>query len=410
MGERVRGWLHPGWAWTVRYPRTVPFGYSVGSLALGVGLSALGALVPGGLTAAQDQRLRRLMWVAFGVAAVLYAAAEVARQGRNRMLKRNGTAYIVRERARDWDADDSGDFYGQVRRRFARVLEVPGPGQTGRAWDWPLDTNAREWDGKVTELVRSFRVLYLASKEPGVPNAVFVTAWWAVALAFGRRVTAADRSLDLEVWQRRGHGRAGKVDPEIWRQRGHRFGDTPVVPGSVGLEFPELSWAADLTVVRDDDDGDIADGSPVSVLLLRFGRAPWKPLPAVDAEPANPDPWPLTLRDTAGVIPVKGTASVRIHELRCTPPGAAPQFDWADFPVLAAEAVAWVQRKSAELAGHVLLLGTTIPNELALGIGIAAGQENCLAWPSHLWPIVYRKPAESYVVPHLDLGADPVPG
>jgi hypothetical protein len=340
----------------------------------------------------------------------VYAASEIARQGRDRMRKQNGTADIIRERARDWSDDEPDGFYVQVWRRFAAVVDVPGPARVNRdGWDWPLDAGARQWSARVDDLVGSFRVLSLADiagRQAGLPSGVFVTAWWAVALAFGRRVTVADRNLDLYVWQRPSGGRAGKIRPEIWSQRPLQFSGFAGMPPA-GLVRRELSWGTDLTVVRHGRGGrGVASADePVSVLLVRFGRTWWGPLPAAGAEPPDAGVFPLTLHDVAGVIPVKGTAPVCIHELRYTPPADAPGFGWEDFPFLAAEAVAWVQRKTAELAGHVLLLGTVMPNEIALGIGIAAGQESCTGWPAHLWPVMYRKPTDSLVVPFLDVGA-----
>jgi hypothetical protein len=67
------------------------------------------------------------------------------------MLKRNGIAYMVREPGRNWQDDSPDRFLGEVRRRFVRVIEVPGPGRLGSAWDWPLDEGARYWDQKADE-------------------------------------------------------------------------------------------------------------------------------------------------------------------------------------------------------------------------------------------------------------------
>lgn len=403
VGELARGWLHPGWSWTVRYARVVALGFSAGSLLLGIGISAAVALAPGGLSQGQEHRLQWLIAVASGLALVVYAASETARRGRDRMLTRNGIAYIVTERARDWADDEPDDFYGQVARRFARVVQVPGPRLVDREpWDWPLDQGAREWDAKASGLVRSFRVLNLAGKNPGTPPGIFVTAWWPVAMAFGQRVTAADRALELRVWQRPSRGgRAGKIEPRIWSQRPHTFQGL-AGPVSAGLALRELLWEAVVAVTRPDGAASVASGEPVSLLLVRFSRAPWGPLPVAGSKPPDAGAPRLLLHDAVGVVPAKNP--VCVHELRCTPPGTQPAFGWGDYPFLAAEALAWIQRKATELDGHVLLLATVVPNEVALGIGIMAGRDSALAWPRHLWPAMYRKPAGTFVVPSLDLG------
>jgi hypothetical protein len=410
MRERIRGWRHPGWAWTIRYPRIIPSGYSVAALFLGLGLSVVVSLVTGGLHADQVGRLLWLLILGFGLAAVLLAGSETARQGRDRMLKRNGTAYLVQERARDWDRDEPDGFYDQVRQRFARVYAVPGPGLTGRAWDWPLDQGAAHWDARLADLVHSFRVLHLAAKVDGgsgTPDGIFMTAWWAVALAFGMRVTAADRSLELQVWQRPSDGRAGRIRPDIWSQRPHRPGD-PVT--ATNLAPAEFTWDADLTIQGRHPGHPAEDGDPVSVLLIRFGRQPWGALPAVGAETDSAQRWPLTLHDPAGVLPGKASTQTRIHELRCTPAGTADVFDWDQYPFLTQTAVTWMHKKTRELAGHNLLLATAMPNEVSLEIGITAGRESSTGWPADLWPVIYRKPARILVVPRLNLGTASLTG
>ena len=78
-------------------------------------------------------------------------------------------------------------------------------------------------------------------------------ASWAVAVAFGMRVTAADRDLALDVWQRPSHGRAGDVEAVIGNQRPHRFGY--VEPPPLGALMPaagpcEFTWRAKLTATQ----------------------------------------------------------------------------------------------------------------------------------------------------------------
>lgn len=50
---------------------------------------------------------------------------------------------------------------------------------------------------QVDELTRAFQALRFTD-DPGTPNGILMGAAWAVAVAFGQRVTAADRDLVLE--------------------------------------------------------------------------------------------------------------------------------------------------------------------------------------------------------------------
>ena len=145
------------------------------------------------------------------------------------VLQQNGTAYVIQELAADWDRQDEKAFLDSAGRYFARVIKVPGPGQLGRSWDWPLGPGAQHWNGKIDELARSFQALR-SDRRPGTPNGILMWASWAVAVAFGMRVTAADRDLVLDVWQRPSHGRAGDVETVIGTQRPHRFGYAEPAP------------------------------------------------------------------------------------------------------------------------------------------------------------------------------------
>lgn len=406
MTDRPRGWRHPGWAWTVRHPRALALSASGGSLLLGITISASVTLLTGGLTAGPTLRLQWITFGSLGLAAVTYTATWIARSGRDRMLRQNGVAYIIRERARDWGQDSPDDFYAQVRTRFGDVVVVPGPDETGPRWDWPLDAGARLWDAGVTDLVRSFRVLadsaHAHSKEEGngtVADGVFVTAWWAVALAFGLRLRNGIRNWELDVWQRPSDARAGKVSPDTWRQRPHRFPDEPVTAPD-GLTAEDFTWEADLTVARMPDADQVPQRNPVSVLLLRFGRGRWGPLDL--AAPSRP--LPLTLTDAGCVVPVREPARVAVHELRCVPRTGARTFEWDDYPFLASIALDWIQRKARDLDGHTLLLGAIVPNEVALGLGIRAGRPGCDGWPSHMWPVMFNPTDKTLVVPCLDVG------
>lgn len=419
MPDPAGGRLHRGWSWTVRHPRVLPAGYWVAGLLFGFALGNVPSLVTGDWKSGSTVVSLGLSVGATVIAVVVFALTEITRRGQRGMLESRGTAYIIQEFARFWDKDTAARFREGIRRQFARVVQVPGPAELDRAWDWSLDEDAVDWDAKADELVRAFRVLALdearASAEP-TPNSVFLWAYGAIATAFGMRVTAADRELVLDVWQRPSKARSGEVEPQIWAQRPYRFKQ---VLGGLGTapEFTERTWSATLEDTRiAPQRGTVSRGAvrPVAVLLLRFSAEEWGPLPPVTEEPEGP----LTLRlRTAVHLPVGGPGpgrgpdgkpQVDIYELRCVPPLNTvdqPEFPWDQFPALAAKAAAWIEAKAKELGDHTLLLGTAMPQEVSLGLGIHAGQvSRRSAWPAELWPIVFNPGTRGLVAPNLQLG------
>lgn len=237
-------WLHPGWSWTVRFGGAVGVAWGLVTLLLGSALGGVYSLATGDWhsTGTWTQ-----LWLTIGLAAAAAGIAAwclTAFAGRRRMLRRNGTAYIVREQARGWSRDEAARFLAESRRQFARVIEVPGPGVLDGSWDWPLDEDAARWDAKLAELAVAFRALNL-DDNPGTPNGIFIWAWWAVAMAFGTRITAADRGLVLDVWQRPSTGRTQQQEPVPWSARPHRFGAV-----TAALSTREFSWPVRLTVTR----------------------------------------------------------------------------------------------------------------------------------------------------------------
>jgi hypothetical protein len=379
------------------------------TLILGAVLGALPALLAGSWS---DPQTRLETWVLIGFGAVSLTAAGTAivlYRKRRWVLRQNGTAYVIRELSGEWDRQNETIFLDSAGRYFARVIKVPGPGQLGRSWDWPLGPGAQHWNGKVDELARSFRALRSAD-DPGTPNGILMWASWAVAVAFGLRVTAADRDLVLDVWQRPSHGRAGDVESVMGAQRPHRFGCTKPPPLSALLPGSgpcESTTQAKLTATRRCADAHAPARRQVSVLLLRLGTQGWGPLPEVDTERPRTETQParevhLRVDDAVGVTASR-SSSITIHELLCVPPPGG-RFPWHAIPSLVAASADWIECKSSELKGHTLLLGATMLPETALGLGITAGQAHRTRWPENMWPLVYQSAADSLVVPDLNLG------
>jgi hypothetical protein len=407
-GRRGPAWLHPGWSWTVGRAWLITALTASVTLILGAVLGALPALLAGSW---HDPQTRDQTWVLIGFAAVSLLAAATALvlyRKRRWVLRQNGTAYLIQEQAALWDGQDETPFLDSAGRYFARVVKVPGPGRLGRPWAWPLDADAARWDSKVTDLAHSFLALALDDNQDAhtnTPDGLFVWAWWAVAAAFGMRVTAAQRSLILDIWQRPSHARAGHVEPITRHQRPHRFGYT--APASLAELLPEsapreYTWTAELRTNHLVPAASPLAPHRISVLLLRLGRERWGPLPEVQLESqAAPSPH-LDLRDAAGLLPGQ-SPDVTIHELRCLPPQDG-QFPWEAVPSLVEACADWIELKTAELEGDTLLLGTTMLPETALGLGIVAGQVQRTGWPENLWPLVYHRDANALVIPRLNLG------
>lgn len=401
--KRRRGpdWLHPGWSWTVGRAWVITALSASVTLILGAALGALPALLAGNWS---DPQTRLQTWVLVGFAAASLVAATTAvvlYRKRRWVLHQNGTAYVIQELARDWDRQDEKVLLESAGRHFAHVLRVPGPGQSGGPWEWPLGPGAQRWDGKVDELARAFQTLRSAD-DPATPNGILMWASWAVSVAFGMRVTAADRDLVLDVWQRPSHGRTGDSGTPLGAQRPHRFGYAEPVPlaGLLPASTPsEHAWRARLTPTQLGTDAHRTARSRVSVLLLRLGPQKWGPLPEAGTEPHSLH---LEIDDAADVTPHR-SCRITIHELRCLPPPGG-LFPWHAIPSLIAISAEWIERKSAELADHTLLLGTTMLPETALGLGIIAGRAQRTRWPENIWPLVYRPATDSLVVPHLNLG------
>ena len=411
VGRRMGAWPHPGWSWTVTHDWLIRAAFAAATLLIGAALAGIPIVVAGPWRDAQirDQALTFMVLGAAGLTAL--GTADVMRRGQDRLLRRNGTAYIIQEQAYGWSRDEARDFLIAARRRFARTIQVPGPGELAGPWDWPLDDGAQYWDQKVTDLTRSFQALHL-DDNPQSPNGIFMWAWWAVTVAFAARVTAADRGLLLDVWQRPSIGRAGQLEAVPWEQGPHRFAaeDAPVAIAQLAPECaPEqFRWSANVTITSRvpavHHPKAPTRRRPVSVLLLRLGRQSRGPLPAVADEPARPTDIRLQLKDAAG-LGLPSRLRCQIHELRCLPPDGQPRFLWPVFPVLVSEAARWIRQATASMDGHTILLGTVMPPEVALGLGITAGRTD---WPKTIWPILWQSDTGAFVVPRLDLGRTPL--
>ena len=236
--RRGPAWLHPGWSWTVGRAWVITALSASVTLILGAVLGALPALLAGSW---HDAQTRDQTWILIGFAAVSVAAAATAiravPQAPLGAHARTALPTSSRNSRPTGPARTKRHSWTPPAATSPASSRCPGPGQLGRSWDWPLDDRGQRWDAKVTELARSFQALH-RDDDPATPNGMLMWAWWAVAAAFGMRVTAADRDLVLDVWQRPSHARAGDVDT---RSSGPsaRTGSDPADPVPLAQILPE---------------------------------------------------------------------------------------------------------------------------------------------------------------------------
>jgi len=407
-----------GWLWPAQREWVIGAGFAFATAVLGAALSGIPTAASGDWS---DPHIRAQLWAYVTLAAVGVLAlvgSTMAWRRRNLLMRRRGTAYILKEDSVHWTAEQSISFVSQLDRQFARTLWVPGPGRIDRVWQWPLDGGAQRWEAKLAELIHAFQAASYNDDQATV-NALYVWAWWPVALAFAAQVTSVRRDLVLEVRQRPSFGRMGIFDRIDWSQPPHRFARSDAQSLSAalpGTEAREFTWhvtinsvsltaaaSAESTVQRHDDPGQNPRPAPVRVLVVRFSTQEWGPLPPPHIEP-EAQRLALRIRDAAD-LGLPASLDTTVTELRCIPDGGG--FPWHAFPALVRCAGAWIEKQAANTPDALLLLGTSLPQEVAVGLGIDAAQAGHGTWPRHMWPMVHRRregePA-SFVVPRLDVG------
>src|SRR5262249_43755709 len=99
-------------------------------------------------------------WLSLGflaAAAALLGWAALRWRKRTTIIDRRGTAYIIDEVSASWQHEEKESELASIRKKYARTLLVPGPGELGERWQWQADAKtAGHWDERVDQLVRSF--------------------------------------------------------------------------------------------------------------------------------------------------------------------------------------------------------------------------------------------------------------
>ena len=366
-----------------------------------------------------------------GLVVLVWAAWRWRRRGL--ILDGRGTAYVIEEQAITWRHEEKASVLAIIGKEFASMLRVPGPEALGGSWRWQAGADgAPQWDARTEELVRSFWAVHY-NDDQVTRNAVFTWAPWPVAMAFGARATAHRRGLVLHVRQRPSYGAGGPRQQLRLTDGTHDFLRDERLPAlaAVAPEHTLVLAQESLTVTIQTLNMPNAEqpheqerplpgnargrattrGAPPHVLLLvvRLVDGPIGPIP-VDLAQAPEITLSVSPELAGSVIPA-GTHTIPVAEWRLTPndevASHAPQVPWPAFPAAAERIADWVAGQSEAHPGHVVLLATRIPQELAVDLGIQLAQR-AQSWPSRVCPVYYAD--RRLVVPVLRLGAESVPG
>ncbi len=406
-------------------------------------LSAALALLPGAADNARrhgwgggGQFWASWLTVGFGAAGLaLLVAAAWRWHRRGQILDERGTAYVIEEQAIAWRHEEKESVLAAIAKGFASTLRVPGPEALGDNWHWQADAEAApQWDERTDQLVRSFWAVHY-NDDQVTRNALFTWAPWPVAMAFGARATARRRGLVLHVRQRPSYGAGGPRQELRLTDTAHDFlrdkrprslSETaprhtvrclpepgcPPVHLDVTVEplhVPDAHQPSRLHLTGSSTHrGGSASHGTLRLPLLLLVRATHEPIDLIPMELA--DAPMVTIHVTEGltdsVIPA-GKHTVMVAEWRLdSGVQPVPQLPWEAFPAAAECIAAWVVEQARTHPGHVILLATRIPQELAVGLGIQLGQLTH-SWPRRMYPAYYAQ--RRLVVPELMLGAESVP-
>jgi hypothetical protein len=335
-----------------------------------------------------------------------------------REVRRRGTVYIIRESGdltkESWQDDKGAEpFIAALRQSFPDVRQIPGPA-TLRGWRWPLGAGAECWDQHLDELMTALRVVRRGD-DLGNQQSLVVWARWPVAVATTARLLSLERGPALAIRQRVSFGRspdADKVDP---RQPALTFAPRPAPICLTAARTVDYRGAIRISsrpgsaerLSRNCRNG-ARNRSSVSVLLIRLTAASWGPLTAPDHVASADDEKRVTLdvEDAAG-IGVSGRCDLDMREWRCLPQDrrrGSGSHPWSDFELLAQAAAEWAAKEARRRPERLVLIGTVMPQEIGLGLGVHIHRLGALAWPEHLYPIVWDVGRHRFVIPRLDLG------
>lgn len=368
-------------------------------------LSAWLGLLPGGTGTALTNGWG-VTFLVLGALAFAWAARRWVTGQRIRADR--GTAYVIEEVAIAWVHEEKQWVLDQLDREFAEVLRVPGPDALGERWRWEADERgAPQWGRRTDQLVYSFWAVHY-NDDPGTRNAVFVWAPWPVALAFGARATAKRRGLALHVRQRPSSGATGSRHELRSQDPAYDFARRPAPEAGTRPVSRTLESATLRVRVRplgtDREENRVAF-PPVRLLLVRIVQ---QDIGGIRLDLGqSPEIELYAPRCLTGQVLRPGLhENMEVAEWRWQQPGASAEIPWKDFPGTVDDIADWIIAEGKRHEGHVLLLATRMPQEIAVGLGIQLGQRRP-QWPRRLYPVHFT--GGKLIVPDLDLGRDSVP-
>ena len=186
--------------------KLVPWLEIVSAVCFAVATGFIGAAVgvwpdlvsPTATGAERDARAGSLIQLGT-IGLLTFVAALSAWWFRRRLLDDRGTIYILDAEPAPWVTDAAKRrLLSQLNLHFPTVLNVAGPQDLVKAWNWPGASHpgALLWSGAVDDLVLSFRSINSADRQDTRNN---IIAWtpWPAAILWSARLMAADRGIRL---------------------------------------------------------------------------------------------------------------------------------------------------------------------------------------------------------------------
>lgn len=360
----------------------------------------------GTLLSASDQDNRSQLaviagWIVLIVGLGSLAAALLGWRRRGKLRSEAGTAYLVKEHGRAWDAVDDSDFETLLTNRFDATIRVAGPRTTDAGWTWGLDEReGPAWDDQVDRLVDAVHISNSLDR-PGSPNVLFVWCHWPVALELGRRLRQKHRGFGFSIGQRPSFGNQGDLYPKGRPEHALSFEDAPRGSTAQLQKMPAyrvpLRLTSEAAASAPSERNESPMGGPV-LLLVRMTKGGFGDPPTV-APGTSPGPQPLKVTSlqiaACSGDPQLGNAlaqaaangTIEVRELQSVASGS---HDFRTFPALAHAILEWLRTQVRANPHVTYLLGCNAPQELVLGMGKLLSREarGDASAGVRLWPLV----------------------
>lgn len=360
-----------------------------------LGTTALGGLVGGNWLIAV---------CAVGAVGALLYGWRATRLRRDLDVK-TGSAYLLLAKADGWHGDVlQQDDITRIGKAYSRQYMVMSARDLTHAWAWPYaGEGLLRWSGGVDDQVTAFRVLHHVDDQ-STPNNVFAYLPWPAAMAWSARLLSSAPGLSLKVAHRSSGARQGLIRASLTEPALDFRPQEASVSEFVGRELPPRRARLKITQVGPSStSGVVLTGKaatlPVRILLVRMTGGTWSTL-TYDT-PAG-EVLDLTLA-APSKLGLPETCEAELLEWQLLPKEAF--HEWTDFPALVRAARDWVAARAVHEG--ITLLGTLLPQECSVGLGIDIAASD-RGWPASIWPIYIADRDLPPCIPDLDLGASSI--